>query len=86
MKNMVFDWCLSLLLSPKKVITHSLLYECNYSTFAAMQMWDKKAGSHTVSPWSKHMITTITTNLLSPEFLNAFGAPFAIWCQGRLGA
>lgn len=61
--------------------SHILLSECDYSASAAM-----RTGTHTASALSKHMIITITINLLSPEFLDAFGAPFAVWCQGRLGA
>lgn len=33
-----------------------------------------------------NIITMTTTNLLSPEFPDAFGAPFTIWRQWRLGA
>lgn len=64
--------------------SHILLSECDYSVCSYANVW--QSGTHTASALSKHKITTITINLLSPEFLDAFGAPFAIWSQGRVGA
>lgn len=80
----LFNDCLSHFSGSHK-ITHILLPEYDYSAFAAMYICEG-AGAQTASALSKHMVMTITTNLLSPELLDAFGAPFAIWCQGRLGA
>lgn len=80
--------CVNLLLALKNNSNPSLKHDC--LVFVSIPICDEPGAYIEFFAMSRRKWTLINmimiTNLLSPEFLDAFGAPFTIWCQRRLGA